>query len=1001
MTMGYRLKQGGRINRNKVLTFYYNNKAYLGYEGDTVASALLANGVKIIGRSFKFRRWRGIMTAGAEECNAIIQIGDKDKSTPNLKATQVPVFHNLKIYSLDYQQRGFDFLKYFTQFHRFMPAGFYYKTFMRPKFLWPRYENILRKKSGFGITPQRVDQDIYDKMYHHCDVIIIGAGPAGLAAALTYTKTDIDVIIVDEQNELGGTLLASSEIINGQDASVFLKDTLSTLGNCPNISVMSKSTAFGLYDDNFIAVVERKQENYHLTSNNIARERLHCIRATHVILATGAIERPLVFSNNDKPGVILAGSISTYIHRYAVMPGKTFIIFTSNDSAYQTALDIVNAGGSVAAIIDSRHDAKSELIDRTNKITVYRGHVVIDVMGKKCVRGVLVAPRDKTGTPLRHKSFRIDCDIVGLSGGYTPVIHLHSHTGTKPIWCNQVIGFLPGLTKQSIHAVGACNGTYNLAACLAQSDNVALKIAKQCNNASKLTQGRYHTNESPSAKPEALFWVPNFKNAKKSPKQFVDFQMDVTAADITLAAREGYESIEHVKRYTALGVGTDQGKLGNINGMALLAQCLNKTIPEIGTTVFRPAYTPTSFGAIAGRHVDKLYAPERKTAIHRWHEAHNAKWENVGDWKRPWYFPIGGETMDEAVARESFAVRHHVGILDSSTLGKIDIQGKDARTFINRIYSNAYLKLAKGKCRYGLMLTDAGYVFDDGVTACLNDNHFMMFTTTGGAAKVLAMMECFHQTEWPALEVYLTSVTDHYVTATISGPRSRELLSKICMDIDLSKEAFEFMAFREGHVAGIKARVFRISFSGELTYEINVNANYGRYIWERLYDAGQEYGITPYGTETMHVLRAEKGFIIVGQDTDGSVTPLDLNMKWAVGEKIGVDYIGKRGLLSPDLIHDKRKQFVGLKTADPNIVIPEGAQIITDQNLKKPANSQGHVTSSYFSTTLGHSIALALVKSGLTRLNETVYCYATEHDLIEAVITEPVFYDKKGERQHV
>ena len=500
---------------------------------------------------------------------------------------------------------------------------------------------------------------------------------------------------------------------------------------------------------------------------------------------------------------------------------------------------------------------------------------------------------------------------------------------------------------------------------------------------------------------QALFLVPHNKATSRAPSQFVDFQLDVSAAGIELAVREGFESVEHVKRYTALGFGTDQGKLGNINGMAILANALGQGIAETGTTIFRPSYTPTTFGAIAGRDINELFDPERYTAMHRWHVENGAEFENVGQWKRPWYFPESNETMQQAVDREGLAIRNGVGILDATTLGKIDIQGPDAAEFITRMYTNSYLKLAPGKCRYGVMLKEDGMIFDDGVCACLSENHYLMFTTTGGAAGVLSWLELWQQTEWPELKVYFTSVTDHWATATVTGPNARKVIAKVCQDIDLASESFGFMDWRDGTVAGVTARVFRISFTGELSYEVNVPAHYGRHVWEQLIEAGAEFNITPYGTETMHVLRAEKGFIIVGQDTDGSMTPADMNMNWVVGKNKAFSFIGKRSLERSDSIRENRKQLVGLKTLEPSAVLPEGAQIVNDPNQPIPMAMQGHVTSSYYSASLDHSIALAVVKGGLNRMGDIVYCPAADGSSIAAEIVSSVFYDPAGERQHV
>jgi len=545
--------------------------------------------------------------------------------------------------------------------------------------------------------------------------------------------------------------------------------------------------------------------------------------------------------------------------------------------------------------------------------------------------------------------------------------------------------------------VGAGNGEFALSDCLKNGYAEGTDAAMLCGyTAPELPAAE--SSEGHSYALEPLYLVPHHKVTSRAPSQFVDYQLDVTAASINLAAREGYESVEHAKRYTAMGFGTDQGKLGNINGMAILAKALGQGIPDTGTTIFRPAYTPVTFGAIAGRDVGELFDPERYTAMHRWHIEQGAEFENVGQWKRPWYYPENGEDMHAAVNRECLAVRNSVGILDASTLGKIDIQGPDAAEFLNRVYTNPYLKLAIGKCRYGLMLKEDGMIFDDGVTARLAENHYLMFTTTGGAAAVLDWLELWQQTEWPELKVYFTSVTDHWTTATVTGPNARKVIEKVCTDIDLSKESFKFMDWRDGSVAGVAARIFRISFTGELSLEVNVAAEHGRHVWEALMAAGEEFSITPYGTETMHVLRAEKGYIIVGQDTDGSMTPHDMGLDWAIGKKKTFSFLGQRALQRSDTVRPNRKQLVGVKTADPQVVIPEGAQIVFDPQQKIPMDMQGHVTSSYYSACLKQSVALAVVKGGHDRMGEDIYCPLANGDVIKATIVNSVFYDPQGAR---
>jgi sarcosine oxidase subunit alpha len=721
-----------------------------------------------------------------------------------------------------------------------------------------------------------------------------------------------------------------------------------------------------------------------------------------VILATGAIERPLVFANNDVPGVMLASSVAAYVNRYAVAPGNELVIFTANDGAYQCALDWHRAGRRVVAVVDLRAAPDGPLPQacREAGIDVIAGHAVIDVKGRKAVKAAVIAPIDAGGASLCGPARALGCDLIANSGGWSPAIHLSSQTGAKPRWSDEITGFIAGDSPQAARSVGAVAGAYTLGTCLEEGAAAGAAAAFDCGG-DPVEPDAPSTQEPPEEPPQPMFLVPHHRSTSRAPRQFVDFQLDVTAAAIELAAREGYESVEHVKRYTALGFGTDQGKLGNINGMAILARALGRDIPSTGTTMFRPAYTPVTFGALAGRELGELFDPERYTAMHRWHEENGAKWENVGQWKRPWYYPRAGESMQQAVDRECLTVRTSVGLLDASTLGKIDIQGSDAAEFITRVYTNSYLKLEVGKCRYGLMLKEDGMIFDDGVTARIDENRFLMHTTTSGAAAVLAWLESWHQAEWPELEVFFTSVTDHWATATLTGPNARRVLQKLCDDIELGADQFRFMEWREGTVAGIAARIYRISFTGELSYEINVPAHYGRQVWEALLAAGEEFGITPYGTETMHVLRAEKGFIIVGQDTDGSMTPFDMNMAWIVGKNKPFSFIGERSLHRSDTAREGRKQLVGLKTLDPRQVIPEGSQIVNDPGEAPPMAMQGHVTSSYYSANLGHSIALAVVKGGLSRLGERVFCPQADGSVIAADIVESVFYDPNGERQNV
>ncbi|MGO2355681.1 MAG: sarcosine oxidase subunit alpha [Marinomonas foliarum] len=1007
MSQKNRLQNGGRIDRSQPLTFTYNGKKFEGFAGDTLASALLANGVDIIGRSFKYSRPRGIVAAGAEEPNAIMQLGATEATqVPNVRATQQELFSGLVSGSTNgWPSVDNDVMGLVGKVGgKMMPPGFYYKTFMYPQSMWETYEKVIRKAAGLGRSPNEYDPDIYDKVNQHADVVVVGAGPSGLIAALTAARGGARVIIADEQNEFGGSLLSSKESIDGKAAHAWIADVVKELEANDNVMVLPRSTVNGYHDHNFLTIHERLTDHIaDRAPNGQVRQRYHRVRTKWVILATGAHERPLVFGNNDVPGCMVANAISTYINRYGVVPGKELVLMTTNDNAYHTAIDWHDAGRKVQAIVDTRQNPEGELVKaaRDRGITVIAGSAVIDVHGGKRVNGVSVASINEDGSKITGSVKKLSADTVASSGGWSPVIHLSCHTGSKPVWNEDVLGFLPGKTVQKQLTAGAINGTFNTAGAFEEGKKAGLEALSNLDlNAVEVAIPA--TIDVKESKAMALFHVPHTKPTSQAPKQFVDYQNDVTAAGIELACREGFESIEHVKRYTAMGFGTDQGKLGNINGMAVAAKILNKSIPETGTTIFRPNYTPITFGAIAGRDCGALFDPERYSAMHKWHLEHGAKFEDVGQWKRPWYFPKAGESMQQSLDRECLATRESIGILDASTLGKIDIQGKDAREFLGRIYSNAWAKLPVGKCRYGLMLKEDGMVFDDGVTSCLAENHFLMTTTSGGAATVLNWLELYHQTEWPELEVYFTSVTDHWATMTISGPNSRKLLEELIdSDVDVSKDSFKFMDWKPMKVAGVPARVFRISFTGELSFEINVQANYGMHVWKKLFEHGEKYNLTPYGTETMHILRAEKGFIIAGQDTDGSVHPYDLGMGWAVSMNKPFSFIGKRGMQREDCVRAERKQMVGIKTIDPNVVLPEGAQGVFDPTAPIPMPMVGHVSSSYWSACLGRSVALGFVKGGLDKMGEKVYYPLADGRIVEAEICSPIFLDPKGERQNV
>lgn len=1006
MSQVNRLPKGGRVERGQPLTFTFNGQNYQGYAGDTLASALLANGVDVVGRSFKYSRPRGIVAAGAEEPNAILQLGSTEQAqVPNIRATQQALYGGLVASSTNgWPSVNTDLMGILGKVGGgMMPPGFYYKTFMYPQNLWLTYEKYIRKAAGLGRSPTEVDPDIYDHLNQHCDVLVVGAGPAGLAAALAAGRSGARVILADEQEEFGGSLLDTRETLDGKPAAEWVAKALAELASLPEVTLLPRATVNGYHDHNFLTIHQRLTDHLgEVAPRGQARHRVHRVRAKRVVLAAGAHERPLVYANNDVPGNMLAGAVSTYVNRYGVAPGRELVLSTNNDYAYRVVLDWLDAGQKVVAVADARSNPRGAWVEeaRARGVRILTGSAVVECRGSKRVTGARICAIDVKGHRVTSPGEVVDCDLIVSSGGYSPVVHLASHLGGKPTWREDILAFVPsegGFQKRL--CAGAVNGVFGLGDVLADGYEAGAKAAAEAGF--KPVEGVVPKaairHEEPT---QALFQVPHDKSTARAPKQFVDLQNDVTAAGIELATREGFESVEHVKRYTALGFGTDQGKLGNINGLAIAARSMGISVAEMGTTMFRPNYTPVTFGAVAGRHCGHLFDPKRYTAMHSWHLAQGAEFEDVGQWKRPWYFPKNGEDLHAAVARECKAVRESVGILDASTLGKIDIQGPDAREFLNRVYTNAWTKLDVGKARYGLMCKEDGMVFDDGVTACVGDNHFIMTTTTGGAARVMEWLELYHQTEWPEMKVYFTSVTDHWATMTLSGPNSRKLLAEVT-DIDLDKDAFPFMSWKEGKVGGVPARVFRISFTGELSYEVNVQADYALGVWKQLVEAGKKYNLTPYGTETMHVLRAEKGFIIVGQDTDGSVTPDDLGMGWCVGRNKPFSWIGWRGMNREDCLREDRKQLVGLKPLDPNKVLPEGAQLVFDPKQSIPMKMVGHVTSSYMSASLGHSFALAVVKGGLKRMGERVFAPMADGSVIEAEICSSVFYDPKGDRQNV
>ena len=998
MPKNLRINSSNFIDETTRVSFKFDGKTYYGFKGDTLASALIANGIHLVARSFKYHRPRGIMTAGSEEPNAIVQInGNTAYTEPNVRATEIEIYDGLEASSQNcWPNVNFDIGGINNILSPLLPAGFYYKTFMWPASFWEKYEYFIRKSAGLGKSPTKSDPDLYEHKYIHCDVLVIGGGISGIMAAKTAAENNYKTLLLDEKPHLGGTTIyQSSEFnkINNQYSSKWLENEISKLKNIKNLEIKTRTSVAAYHGYNFLLARENLTDHLPLNKKkDKIRQRLLKIRAKKVIAATGSIERPLIFNNNDRPGIILSSAIKKYSDYYGVVCGKENILFTNNDSAYETAISLFNKGIKINAIIDIREKVNSEITNHAEKIgiKIYNSYTIVDTSGYRRIKEVSIMKLSKDGQSVTGSKIKIKCNCLGISGGWTPAVHLFTQSGGKLKFDNEDNVFIPSKYPSDQISIGSCNGEFDLNTIIKNfNQNI-----KNFIGIDKTSFEDLKINSTKEILKRNIWLLPSDKAIGKC-KPFVDFQNDATAKDIKLALREGFRSIEHVKRYTTTGMGTDQGKLGNMHALGIISDTSGVKMSDLGTTTFRPPYTPLTFGTIVGRNVGEFFDIFRKTPMHDWHVDNNAEFENVGQWKRAWYYPKKGESLFDAVQRESKAARDGAGILDASTLGKIDIQGSDASEFLNRVYTNAWSKLAIGKCRYGLMLNEDGMVYDDGVTTRLDENHYIMTTTTGGAATVLGKLEDYLQTEWPELDVYLTSVTDHFATISVCGPNSKKIVKKVIPDLDLSDEEFPHMSFKNAKIDNIKCRVMRISFTGEQSYEINIQANFGKSVWEKCMEAGKEFNITPYGTETMHLLRAEKGFIIVGQDTDATLTPIDLQMDWIVSKK-KYDFIGKRSLYRSDTIREDRKQLVGIVTEDPREVLEEGAQIVADVS-KKPVEMLGHITSSYFSPNLNKSIALGVVKGGKNMLGKKLFI-PMKNKIINVQVADPVFLDKENKR---
>ncbi|KIN60586.1 Sarcosine oxidase, alpha subunit family protein [Sulfitobacter noctilucae] len=1005
--MSTRLATPGRlIDKAAPVSFTFNGKQLRGYKGDTLASALLANDQMLMGRSFKYHRPRGVVASGAEEPNGLVNLGSEGRFEPNQRVTTTELFEGLEASSQNHwPSLEFDVGAINAQLSRFLPAGFYYKMFMYPRSFWEHvYEPIIRASAGLGKAPKARDVDTYEHFYTFCDVLIVGGGVAGMQAALTAGKAGARVILLEQTDHWGGRAPVDGGRIDGAPVDDYVKETLNALRSMDNVEMRLRTMGAGVYDHGYALGYERLTD--HAPEAAGPRHRLWRIRAAQIITATGAIERPLSFAGNDIPGVMLASAVRDYVVNYGVSVGDRTVVVTNNDNAYLTAIALKHAGLDVPVILDARVlPSDLGLIERAKAlgIRVLMGHAIATVKGGKRVTGVSICAQAGEGAVLEE----IQCDAVAMSGGWSPVVHLWSHCGGKLRWDTAHACFSPDVDNPPkgsdgmgfVTPAGAASGMFALddvlhdahAAAEGVITSLDMKLPKDVT--SPIAERR---EESPMA---PVWMMPQGASVKLREKTWLDYQNDVKVSDVRLAAQEGFVSVEHAKRYTTLGMATDQGKLSNINGLATLAGALDADIPTVGTTTFRPPYQPISLGAIGGEARGDIFQPIRRTPMQDWHEANGAVFEPVGRWRRPYAFTRGLESTHDAVMREVKNTREKLGLLDASTLGKIIVKGPDAGKFLDMMYTNMMSTLKPGKCRYGLMCSENGFLIDDGVVARIDEDTWLCHTTTGGAESIHAHMEEWLQTEWWDWNVYVANVTEQYAQIAVVGPNARTALERLG-GMDLSKEALGFMDWADGTLGGFKVRIFRISFSGELSYEIAIDAGHGQALWDSLLAVGADLGAMPYGTECLHILRAEKGFIMIGDETDGTVIPQDLGLNWAISKK-KEDYLGKRAQARSHMTDPSRWKLVGLETVDGS-TLPDGAYATGEgTNANGQQNMIGRVTSTYHSPTLDRGIAMGLVLNAPDRMGEVLRFPGTDGKIYEAKIVDPVFYDKEGSKQNV
>ena len=972
----HRNTRGGLIDRTKIVSFKFNGKTYQGFAGDSLASALIANGVFLTARSFKYHRPRGIVGSGYEEPSSLVElVGDEESA--NQPITRVQIRHGLEARSVNcWPSPDFDLMSINQLFSKLIPAAFYYKTFKWPD--WRLFEPSIRRAAGLASAPQSLHHHgHYETRYAFCDLLIVGAGPAGLMAALLAARSGARVMLADDGIEPGGSLLAGRCQIDQGDALDWVHKTVAELDSLDNVTRLSQATVWAYREQNLLMISERSPANENVF------QRSWRVRASRVLMATGAIERNLVFANNDRPGVMMASAIQAYVNRYATKPGKRVVLFANNNSIYSVARDLRAAGIDLVAIIDSRSRVEA-LPDDLQDVRVLSNHVIEQCHGRKRVHSVTIRERSSGAAS------RLCCDLVGISGGWNPTVHLYSQSRSLLEYNTELATFVPGKALQECQCIGSAAAIFNLDALLQdtvrKTNSVLAELDKTADPALTLpevtAEAPYHI--------EALWHVD--VDAKLAASCFIDIQNDVTLADVHLAMREGFDAVEHVKRYTTAGMGIDQGKTGNLNVIGAIALRSGCAPDDIGTTTFRSPYVPIEFGSLIGVREESVYLPYRHTPITQWNKDHGAEMYEAGArWRRPGYYPRAGESFQQTVNREALAVRQGLAVYDGAPLGKYEIKGPEALLLLEMLYTNSFANLKTGMGRYGIMLSEDGIILDDGVTFKLADNHYFMSTSTGHADAVNQHMDFFLQTHRPEWQVKITTVTTQWANATLCGPRAREMMEALGTDIDLSPAAFRFMAMRDGTVAGFKARVCRVSFTGELSFEINVRSRDSLPLWERIIEIGQQFNITPVGSESNHVLRVEKGFLSLGHEADGTTGPYDLGMDWIVSNN-KADFIGKKALEIRQAMNPSRRELVGLLPDAPDHLIDEGAPITPGGRREA---SEGLITACVWSVVHDRVIALALLENGRSRMDETVYI-RRKGEVVAARVTAPCFHDPDG-----